>query len=89
MFTLISVISLLVMVSSLFFAIISRQINLPIWYEVIAWFFIFGAIGSLLNNLFDPPYINKDEAEVILRFFGSILILGGVHYAYIKNGETR
>lgn len=87
--TLISILSLLTMVSSLFFAIISKRINLPVWYEVIAWIFIFGAIGLLLNNLFDPPYVKNDDAEIILRFFGSILVFGGVCYAYTKNGETK
>ena len=86
MFTLISVISLLIMVSSLFFAIASKRINLPHWYEIIAWIFILASIGLLLNNLFEPPYVKNDDAEIILRFFGSILVAGGVIYAYRKNG---
>lgn len=86
MLNLISVVSLIVMISSLFFAIISKRINLPIWYEVISWIFILGAISLLLNGLFDPPYVENTVAEIILRFFGAILVLGGVVYAYSKSG---
>ena len=85
----ISVISLFIMMGSLFFAIASKRINLPHWYEVIAWIFIFGALGLLLNNLFDPPYVKNDDAEIVLRFFGSMLVLGGVVYAYRKNEDKK
>ena len=88
-FTLISVFSLSLMIASLAFAIISKRINLPLWYEVISWVFIVSALGLLLNNLFDPPYIQNDKAEIVLRFFGSILVFGGVAYAYYKNGERK
>ena len=87
LFTYISILSLAVMVSSLFFAIISKRINLPVWYELIIWFFILGALGLILNNIFKPAYIENYNAEIILRSFGAILVCGGVVYAYRKNGE--
>lgn len=85
-FTLASVFSLSIMISSLLFAIASKRINLPIWYESIIWIFIFSAVGLLLNSLFNPPYLENYQAEIILRVFGAALVSGGVGYAYIKNG---
>ncbi len=89
MLTLINVTSLVIFISCLLFAIVSRRINLPAWYEIILWIFIFGAIGLVLNSLFEPPYIENEKAEIILRFFGSIMVAGAVYERYklgIKKG---
>lgn len=87
LFNYVSILSLAVMICSLFFAIVSKRINLPIWYEVISWFFIFGTLGVLLNSLFKNPYLENYVAEATMRFLGALLVSSGVVYAYRKNGE--
>lgn len=88
MLAFINISSLIILISSLIFAIISKRINLPSWYEVIAWIFIFGAIGAFLNGISKPPYIEKIQVEIVLRSLGSMLVLGAVVERYRRGGKN-
>lgn len=82
MMTLISNFSLVVMLGSLFFAVLHPKINLPCWYDVLIWAFIMGGIAMLINN---NRYVHDVDAEVLLRFAGSWLVAGAVYEKYRRS----
>ena len=88
MLAFINISSLIILISSLIFAIVSKRIDLPSWYEVIAWIFVFGAIGAFLNGIQDPPLVEAFAVEIILRSLGSLLVLGAVIEKY-KRGKKN
>ena len=80
--TLISNFSLTVMLTALFFAVLHPKIHLPCWYDILIWAFIIGGIAMLINN---NQYVHDIDAEILLRFAGSWLVVGAVYEKYRRS----